>query len=60
MKAKTQFLKMYYKLPKKSRELIWYFQNGKHIYNLNFIALEVKANTKLSLEILEDMGFKDK
>ena len=60
MKAKTQFLKMYYKLPKKSRNLIWYFQNGKDIYSLNVIATEVKADTFLSRAILNDMGFEDK
>ena len=58
MKAKTQFLKMYYKMPEASRNLVWFM--GSDLHSLNVIAMEVKADTFLSKKILNDMGFEDK
>ena len=56
MKAKTRFLKMFYKLPEKSRLLVWDAYGSKPM-TLNVIALEARNDTKLSKEILKDMGY---
>ena len=56
MKAKTQFLKMYYKLPEQARkELVYGYPD--HPMTLNVIALEIRNNTKLGTKVLEDLGF---
>ena len=56
MKAKTKFMKMFYKLPEKARkELVYDF-----VFNpmtLNVVAMEVKMNTKLGKEILKKLGY---
>ncbi len=59
MKAKTQFLKMFYKTPKKSRPDLVYKPYGKHPMSIPVIAEEVKHNTKLGKKILKDMGYED-
>lgn len=58
MKARTKFLKMYYKLPKEARsELVYDFVN--HPMTLNVIALEIRNKTKIGTKILHDLGFFD-
>lgn len=56
MKAKTRFLKMYYKLPEKAKmELIIYFD--KRPYSMNVIASEVRSDTRLSKAFLLNLGY---
>lgn len=58
MKAKTKFLKMFYKLPVEAKtKLVYNFTRNP--MTLNVIALEVRGNTKLSKEILLKLGYKD-
>ncbi len=58
MKAKTRFIKMYYKLPEKSRrELVYNFT--KNPMSLTICYYEIKMNTKLSKKILKDLGYED-
>ena len=58
MKAKTTFLKMFYKFPIEARkELVFGYPNNP--MTLNVAALEVRNNTKLGKEILKRLGFKD-
>jgi len=59
MKARTKFLKMFYKLPEKARsELVYdFFSNMPR--TLNVIAIEVRAKTKLGDEILKKLGYED-
>ena len=60
MKAKTKFLKMFYKLPEKARtELVYNF--AVHPMTLSVCALEVRNNRNKNLgkEILEDLGYVD-
>ena len=58
MKAKTKFMKMYYKLPEKARsELVYsFFRNPK---TLNVCAIEIRNDTKLGDEILERLGYEN-
>ena len=59
MKAKTKFMKMYYKLPEEARRSLVLNYWKKRPYSLNIIALEIRANTKLGKELLKELGFKD-
>ena len=58
MKAKTRFLKMFYKLPVKARkELVYDFPTT--CFSLNVVALEVKNDTSLGRKILRKLGYVD-
>ena len=57
MKPKTRFLKMYYKLPEKSRYEIYGFAN--HPMTLNVMAQEIRNDTKLGNEILKKLGYEE-
>ena len=58
MKAKTRFLKMYYKMPKEARnELVMRYP--RHPMTLNVVAIEVMNDTKLSKELLKELGYED-
>ncbi len=58
MKAKTKFMKMYYKLPEKARrELV--FNYATNPMSLNVCSLEIRNNTKLGKVILFELGYKD-
>lgn len=58
MKAKTKFLKMYYKLPIKARtELVYDFT--KHPMTLGVIYGEVRYNTNMGKDILKKLGYED-
>jgi len=59
MKAKTQFLKMYYKLPEIARASLVFDSYGSNPMSLNVIAMEVKADTKMGKEALNKLGYKD-
>jgi hypothetical protein len=58
MKAKTKFMKMYYKLPEKARMLTWKPYDEKPM-TLNVISLEVRNDTKLGKKILKELGYED-
>ena len=58
MKAKTKFMKMFYKLPPKARlELVYGFT--KYPMTLNVCCFEIRADTKIGDKILKDLGYKD-
>ena len=57
MKAKTKFLKMYYKMPINSRALI--HKPFSNPMTLNVIAFEVKNDTALGKKVLIELGFED-
>ena len=58
MKAKTKFLKMYYKLPNEAKtELVCDF--AVNPMSLSVVAVEVRGNTELSKMLLEKLGYKD-
>jgi len=56
MKPKTQFMKMYYKLPKQARsELVYNYPENP--MTLNVCKSEIEHNTKLGNKILLDLGY---
>ena len=58
MKAKTKFIKIFYKLPEKARiELVYDYPNNP--MTLNVVKIEVDADTKLSKIILKRLGYED-
>ncbi len=58
MKARTKFLKMFYKLPEKAKkELVYKFVTEP--MTLNVIACEVRGKTELSKKILNRLGYED-
>jgi hypothetical protein len=58
MKAKTKFLKMFYKLPQEARkELVYDFVVNP--MTLNVVCLEVRNDTTLGKSILEKLGYRD-
>ena len=58
MKAKTKFLKMYYKLPKQARtELVYNFSVNP--MTLTICWAEIKNNTELGKKILASLGYVD-
>ena len=59
MKAKTKFLKMYYKLPEEARNLLVLHYWEIRPYSLDVIASEIRANTTLGKRLLEELGFKN-
>lgn len=59
MKAKTKFLKMYYKMPEECRKELVYAPYSLNPMTLNVIAIEVRNNTPLSLLILDNLGYKN-
>ena len=57
MKAKTKFLKMYYKLPKEARtELVINFSFSPK--TLQVVAEEIRHNTELGKKLLNSLGYK--
>lgn len=59
MKAKTKFLKWFYKCPEQARREIVFKPYGLDPYALPVIALEVRNKTKLGDKLLEQMGWKN-
>ena len=58
MKARTKFLKMFYKLPKEARsELVYDFI--RHPMTMHVIKLEIEHKTTMGNEILARLGYKD-
>ena len=58
MKAKTKFMKMYYKLPKEARTML-IFGYPNHPMTLGVVLMEIKNNTVYGNKILECLGYKD-
>lgn len=59
MRAKTKFLKMFYKLPDKARgELILKPWSDRPL-SLSVICFEVRNETKLGKQCLIDLGYED-
>lgn len=59
MKAKTKFLKMFYKLPDKAKKELVYQYWSTTPMSMNVCALEVRMNTDLGKKILYELGFED-
>ncbi|GAG84375.1 unnamed protein product [marine sediment metagenome] len=58
MKAKTRFMKMFYKLPEDARsELVFDFIANP--MTLNVVAIEVRNDTPLGKKILKILGYED-
>lgn len=57
MKARTKFLKLYYKMPKDCRLSVW--RPNHHNMTFNVIAVEVRNKTRLGDKLLKEMGFDD-
>jgi len=59
MKAKTKFLKMFYKLPERARKELVFDAYGINSMTLNVCAIEIRADTKIGKKILIWLGYKD-
>ena len=58
MKAKTKFMNVFKLITEKGRiELVSGFTTNPR--SLNILALEIKNDTKLGKELLEELGFED-
>ena len=60
MKAKTKFMKMYYKLPETARSKLVYLPYGMNPMTLTVCSIEIRYDTKIGKEILKVLGYKDK
>lgn len=59
MKAKTKFIKMFYKLPEAARKELVYNAYGDNPMSLNVICIEVRNDTELGRLCLVALGYKD-
>ena len=59
MNAKTKFLKMLNKLPKKARSELVYDAYGKIPMTLYVLSAEIRYDTKLGIKILKNLGYED-
>ncbi len=59
MKAKTKFMKMFYKLPEQARVDLVHQPYGTKPMTLAVCSFEIRNNTKLGDIILEELGYKD-
>lgn len=59
MKAKTKFMKMYYKLPNNAKTKFIYDSYGKCPMSIAIVFLEVMNDTELGKEALKDLGYED-
>lgn len=58
MKAKTKFVKMYYKFPERARtELVYNYSSNP--MTLRVCKLEIDNDTELGKRILKDLGYDD-
>ncbi len=60
MKAKTKFMKMYYKLPEEARRKVVYLPYGANPMTLDVCSMEIRNDTKLGKAILKGLGYDDK
>ena len=59
MKAKTKFLKMFYKLPEKARRELVFNAYGDKPMSLGVICIEVRHDTELGKLCLIALGYED-
>ena len=59
MKAKTKFIKMFYKLPEKARKKLILNPYGDNPMSLNVICIEVRNDTNLGKRCLLELGYHD-
>lgn len=59
MKAKTRFLKMFYKLPEKARRELILDAYLDRPMTLGVCCMEIRNNTKLGKMILRKLGYTD-
>ncbi len=59
MKAKTKFIKMFYKLPEEARKELVYNAYSDNPMTLNIICFEVRDDTVLGKKCLSKLGYKD-
>ena len=59
MKARTKFTKMFSKLPEKARKELVFNAYGNNPMSLGVIMIEVRGNTKLGIDCLNKLGYKD-
>jgi|TARA_Y100000034_G_scaffold115407_1_gene152513 hypothetical protein len=59
MKAKDKFMEMYNELPLKARGLLVLNYWQERPYSLSVISLEIRADTKLSKDLLKELGYED-
>jgi len=63
MKAKTRFLKMYYKMPEETKRGVSYYfrypDKSIRPLSMNVIANEVRNDTQRGKDILKQLGFRD-
>ncbi len=59
MKAKTKFIKMFYKMPEDARRNLVFDAYGKNPMSLNVICIEVRNDTELGKKCLYSLGYED-
>lgn len=59
MKAKTKFIKMFYKMPEDARRYLIINPYGDNPMSLAVICIEVRNNTELGKECLKELGYED-
>jgi len=59
MKAKTKFIKMFYKLPEEARTGLIFNAFGGNPMSLGVICIEVRSKTELGKRCLVALGYKD-
>ena len=59
MKAKTQFIKMFYKLPEEARQELVLNAYGNNPMSLGVICIEVRNDTPLGKKCLKELGYED-
>ena len=59
MKAKTKFMKMYYKLPKDARTELVYNPYGQNPMTLAVCKAEIEHNTNIGKAALLVLGYED-
>lgn len=59
MKAKTKFIKMFYKLPEVARRELVFNAYSDNPMSLGFICIEVRNDTELGKKCLISLGYKD-
>ena len=59
MKAKTKFMKMFYKIPNEARQELVFGAYESNPMSLAVCYFEIKNDTRLGKKILKDLGYED-
>ena len=59
MKARTKFIKMFYKLPEEARKELVFHPYGENPMSLNVVCIEVRNNTEIGKWCLKTLGYTD-